>query len=144
MNVLVKSLPDYHPSVLLPNVRVLSDGVQYVDIDVLELKNLKYVDITKKDEDAGVLDSDEEDNYHLEELLRVLKHHMVIINFTGIKSVNEVVIKKILHGSLCRVVMFRCKDIALHKVRQDMLKRMMITRKYVGLKGYLGASGFQV
>ena len=113
-------------------------------IDVLEFKDLKYVDITKMDEDQGLVDTDEEDVNNLEDILRKLKHNMVIVNFTGIKSVNEVVIKKILPGSLCRVVMFRCKDISLHMVHQDMLKRMQFKRRYVGLKGYLGAPGFQV
>ena len=87
----------------------MPDSVSYVNIDVLEFKDHEYVDIFSDDEDKDLVDTDDEDSEdekRIKAALYQLKHNNVIINFTGIKAINEVIIKTILPGSMCKIVMF--------------------------------------
>ena len=73
--------------------------------------------------------------------LKSLREYTVLINLIGVIQINEAIIKLVLPGSECKIIIFRCKKQPLPKLHQDWLKKMGFHRTNLGLKGYLEGKG---
>ena len=138
---------------MLSNKNRLSDKVKFSVIDLLELYNYVYTDDNLIDTDDDDIDSDNESfeqikfkvsQRQLAKNLHELKTNKVIINLIGRNDVNEVIIKKILPGSACKMVTFRWQKKKVLKKHLSWLDNLGFRREYYGIKGYLGDSKFKV
>ena len=130
---------------------IVSNNVKFTALDLLQFNKLDHIEeqgednLTDSDDDIP-LSVIKERHYQksLTAKLRWLQNNKVFINFIGRNDVNEVLIKKILPGSNCSIVMFRCKNKSLPKLHQVWLNNLEFSLEFEGLKGYLGDANFKV
>ena len=143
---MIDVIRSHRKQILLSDTNVLSDNVKYSVIDLLELNNYNSdVESDCDSEDESI----EKIKYkvcqrQLAERLKHLQSNTIIINLIGRNDVNETIIKKILPGSVCKMVTFRCKKKKVLKKHLKWLNILGFRRKYFGIKGYLGNSKFKV
>ena len=66
-----------------------------------------------------------------------LRNCQVITNFIGIAEANESIIKNVLPGSLCRIIMFRVTNVQIPDLHHDWLTRMKFSMHPKRIKGCL-------
>ena len=100
-----------------------ADFVRYEAIDLLKLKIFPDDSFSVKKQKVDAI--------------KYLRKNTVLINLIGVVEINEAIIKLILPGSDCRLIMFRCKKRPMPTLHQGWLDSLGFHRTHVGLKGYL-------
>ena len=145
---MIDVIRSHRKQILLSDKNVLSDNVKFSVIDLLELNNYDSDDDSNDDSDDD--ESIEKIKYkviqrQLAESLHHLQSNTIIINLIGRNDINETIIKKILPGSVCKMVTFRCNKKKVLKKHLKWLNILGFRRRYFGIdKGYLGDSKFKV